>query len=91
MKTMILAAALVTGSTVQAYAQQKVTPAPTGGPESIIRTPSSSNGSSNGTSGNVGVPRSMYPPRVQDYSDPAASYGRLGTPYLGNGVSNNRR
>lgn len=92
MKTAMLAAALVLGSAVQAYAQQKVTPAPTGGTESIIRTPSSSNGSSYGTSGNVGTPTPMYPPRLQNYNNPAASYGRLGTPVPGNtGVRSNRR
>jgi len=55
MKTEILAAVLVLGSAVQAHAQQSVSPAPTGGTESIIRTPPSSNGSSYWTSGNVGA------------------------------------
>lgn len=92
MKTGILAAALILGSAVQAYAQQSVSPAPTGGTESIIRTPSSSNGSSYGTSGNVGVPTSMYPKRLQNYNNPAASYGRFGNPVTGNtGIRSNRR
>lgn len=92
MKTEILAAVLVLGSAVQAHAQQSVSPAPTGGTESIIRTPPSSNGSSYGTSGNVGAPTSMYPPRLQNYNNPAASYGRFGNPVTGNtGMRSNRR
>ncbi|WP_409561776.1 hypothetical protein RLW55_03935 [Hyphomicrobium sp. B1] len=93
MRTGILAAALVLGSAVQAHAQQSVSPAPTGGTESIIRTPSSSNnGSSYGTSGNVGAPTSMYPQRLQNYNNPAASYGRFGNPVTGNTrMRSNRR
>lgn len=92
MRTGILAAALLVAGAAQANAQQRVSPPPTGGSESIIRTPSSSNGSSYGTSGNVNMPTSMYPPRLQNYNNPAASYGRVLPPNAGNsGFRSNRR
>jgi hypothetical protein len=54
----------------------------------IIRTPPSSNGASYGTSGNVGTPTPMYPGRLRDYNNPAASYGRV---YVPNTNQPNRR
>lgn len=89
---LLAAAAIVLASAAPAYAQQSVSPQPSGGNESIIRTPSSSNGGSYGTSGNVGAPTSTYPGRLRDYNNPAASYGRFGNPTTGNtGVRTNRR
>lgn len=89
---LLAAAAAVLVSAVPALAQERVTPQSSGETGSMIRQPSSSNGSSYGTSGNIGAPTSTYPERLRDYNNPAASYGRFGNPTTGNtGIRPNRR
>jgi opacity protein-like surface antigen len=74
MRKAIMAAVVALASAVPAYAQSTVAPPPTGGTESIIRTPSA-NGGSSGVSGSVGSPTSVYPGRLRDYNNPSVNYG----------------
>ncbi|HML29949.1 MAG TPA: hypothetical protein PKE16_14170 [Hyphomicrobium sp.] len=85
MRTALWVTALILAGASPAYAQQRVSPPPQGGTESLIRTPSSGGGSY-GTSGNVGAPTSTYPQPVPNYANPAASYGRFGNPTTGTTV-----
>lgn len=84
-KAMFVIAAAIISSAAPASAQQSISPQPSGGTESIIRTPSSSSGTSNGTSGSIGSPTTTYPAPLRDFNNPAASYGRLGNPNTGTG------
>jgi hypothetical protein len=90
MKKSILIATLVLASSGPSFAQQSNSQPSSSDTSTIIRTPQSSNGGSTGMSGSVGSPTPMYPSRLRDYNDPAASYGRFGSPYTG-GVRPNRR
>jgi hypothetical protein len=88
-KAILAAAAVILVSAAPGYAQTTSSPQPSGGTESIIRTPSS-NGQSSGDSGRIGSPIPSYPAPLRDFNNPAASYGnnygRFGNPNAGVGA-----
>ncbi|MBS0235002.1 MAG: hypothetical protein JSR99_16155 [Proteobacteria bacterium] len=90
MRQASLAAAALILSAVPTYAQStNGSSQPSGGNESIIRTPPSSNGASNGNSGNIGAPTSTYPAPLRDLNNPSVTYGNNGrfvNPNVGGGV-----